>query len=309
MKDTRSLLLILLSVGLIGTWIYHFYDKTNYSQAKTVYIKDTTASTTTNGTETLKHQTTDSLLNGNGMTDPYPSPNNSDSLKKQLELKLIEINKLKSDIKSILKNNRSTRADLVLARQKIVELQEKVQELTNQNNLIEVERKKLNTLFEQLTRELDKLQQNVQNLNAENENLSEKIDQANIFVVSLIHFTTINERRADEQETSLARRADKFVGSFVLQNNLDDYMNAEVVIVITEPGGSVLQNSAWDSGSFDTKTEGKKNFTRRLRFDYVKGERKRLIFSLDAENFVEGKYVLQIWHSGLLIGETAKILK
>jgi hypothetical protein len=41
MKDTNSLLLVLLSVVLLGTWFYHLYDKTKYSnQRKEIYIKD-----------------------------------------------------------------------------------------------------------------------------------------------------------------------------------------------------------------------------------------------------------------------------
>ena len=85
-------------------------------------------------------------------------------------------------------------------------------------------------------------------------------------------------------------------------------MNAEIVIVIIEPDGHILQNSVWESGSFDTKTEGKKNYTRKMRFDYTKGEQKALIFSLNADSYQKGTYLLQIWHNGLKIGEIEKIL-
>ena len=44
MRDIKSLLLVLLSAGLILTWVYHLYDKTMYSQRRTeVYIKDSIA--------------------------------------------------------------------------------------------------------------------------------------------------------------------------------------------------------------------------------------------------------------------------
>jgi len=43
-KDTKSFLIGMLSVGLVGTWVYHLYDKTQYSQRRTeVYVKDSTA--------------------------------------------------------------------------------------------------------------------------------------------------------------------------------------------------------------------------------------------------------------------------
>src|SRR5690606_40020783 len=31
MKDIKPLLLILLSIGLVGTWVFHLYDKAQYS--------------------------------------------------------------------------------------------------------------------------------------------------------------------------------------------------------------------------------------------------------------------------------------
>ena len=44
MKDTKTLLLMMLSAGLTGTWVYHLYDKTQYSKRRTeVYIKDSVA--------------------------------------------------------------------------------------------------------------------------------------------------------------------------------------------------------------------------------------------------------------------------
>ena len=44
MRDIKSLLLVLLSTGLVCTWVYHLYDKTMYRQGRTqVYIKHSIA--------------------------------------------------------------------------------------------------------------------------------------------------------------------------------------------------------------------------------------------------------------------------
>jgi len=44
MRDIKTLLLALLSTGLVATWVYHLYDKTIYtSQKREVYIKDSIA--------------------------------------------------------------------------------------------------------------------------------------------------------------------------------------------------------------------------------------------------------------------------
>ena len=44
MKDIRSSLLAMLSMGLVATWVYHLADKSRYSrQRREVYIKDSMA--------------------------------------------------------------------------------------------------------------------------------------------------------------------------------------------------------------------------------------------------------------------------
>jgi predicted nucleic acid-binding Zn-ribbon protein len=305
MKDIRSLLLVLLSTGLVATWVYHFYDKSSYSQYKSAAINnDSTAIQDVRDSLQKVYAETISSLD----TRLDSSRNTTDSLQVQLTRRISEINKLKSEISSILKNPNSTSSQLKEARLKMAELEEKVEQLRNENTSKEAEKQSLTAKLDQVSGEVTSLEQNIRRLDDENKDLKEKIKQASVFMASALHFTAMDVRDTKEQETAQSKKADKFVASFILQNNLNQYMNAEVYLVITEPDGHVLQNSAWDSGTFDTKAEGKKNFSRRIRFDYEKSEQKRLIFSLDTDNFQKGKYTLQVWHQGVLIGETSRIL-
>src|SRR4030095_9750636 len=44
MRDNKSILLALLAAGLVITWIYHLYDKSQYSNHTTeVFVKDSSA--------------------------------------------------------------------------------------------------------------------------------------------------------------------------------------------------------------------------------------------------------------------------
>ena len=81
--------------------------------------------------------------------------------------------------------------------------------------------------------------------------------------------------------------------------------NAEVVVVISDPAGKPLNTEVWDVGSFETKTEGRKVYTRKVRFEYNKGEAKQLIFSLEPNNFDKGTYKLSLYHNGIRIGGTS----
>lgn len=297
---------MLLSFGLIATWTYHFYDKSRYGNSKPETFERDSTEVVNVVRDSLQKIYFATISNLDLKLDS--SHNTSDSLQAQLLIKENEARRLRTEIGNILKNPKPTSSELLQVRQKLKELEAIVSDLRNQKSTLEEEKKDLNDRLSQMSGEVDNLQQSIRRLNDENKNLSEKIKLASVFVASSLHFAAMNIRPDKEQETSLARKADKFVVSFVLQNNFNEYMNAEIFIVITEPDGHILQNSIWESGSFDTKTDGKRNYTRKMRFDYTKGEQKALIFSLTTETFQKGTYTLQIWHSGTMIGEIAKTL-
>ena len=306
MRDIKSVLLVLLSVGLVSTWVYHLYDKTIYSKRRTeVYVKDSTA---------VADAVRDSLQKIYSLTISNldvrldSTKTNADSLKGQLDTKLDEIYKLRNDIGSILKNRNATNADLGIARQKIGELQQKIDELRNQNTSMEDEKKRLTNVMEQLNNDMKGLEQNIKRLDDENKSLTEKINVASIFVASEIRLTPVMVKDQKEQETNQSKKTSKFVISFNVQNNISESSDAEVVIVVTKPDGQVLQNSVWDAGSFETRNEGRKNYTLKMKFDYQKGEPKHLLFSLNADKYEKGNYSLQIYHNGVMIGKTTKIL-
>jgi hypothetical protein len=306
MKDIRPLLLVLLSTGLVATWVYHIYDKAHYSQVKaTPAMADTAA--ISNMRDSLQKAYSEKVNDLDLRLDSTQST--TDSLQAQLTRRVDEINRLKNKISGVLKNPNANATQLKEARQMMAELEERVEELHDQNEHMESERQGLTVKLEQMTGEASKMEQNIRRLDEENKDLREKIKSASVFMASALHFTAVALRNDKEQETPQSKKADKFVASFILQNNLSALMNAEVFVVVTEPDGHVLQSSTWDSGAFDTKAEGKKNFTRKIKFDYEKGEQKHLIFSLDTDNFQKGKYTLQIWHMGVLIGETVRTLR
>src|SRR6185436_6511219 len=105
-------------------------------------------------------------------------------------------------------------------------------------------------------------------------------------------------------ETNQSKKASKFVVSFTVQNNIGEYNAAEVYVVIIQPDGSVLQNSVWDAGSFETRNDGTKNYTIKMHFDYNKGEPKHLLFTLSPEEYQKGNYTMQLYHNGMMIGKT-----
>jgi hypothetical protein len=305
MKDSKSLLLVLLSIGLICTWIYHIYDKTIYSQSKPV-VNVTDSATIAGSIRDSLQNLYSTTINDLDTRLSY-SQLNEDSLRNNLDSKLKEINRLKSEINGILNKQGFSRTDIGEARQKINELQQKVDELSNQKFTMEQEKQQLTGVLEQLTVNVDTLQRNIRVLSNENRQLNEKIAMASIFVASDLKIDAIAVRGESEESTSQAKKTDKFIASFTVQNHVNQFTNAEITTVLIKPDGQVMQSTVWDSGTFETG-EGKKNYTRKIRFDYDKGEQKNLLFSIDTDKCEKGIYTFQLWHNGKKIGQTTKTL-
>ncbi|HEX5651640.1 MAG TPA: hypothetical protein VFX58_01115, partial [Chitinophagaceae bacterium] len=245
MKDIKSLLLLLLSAGLISTWVYHLYDKTMYSQRRTeIYIKDSAA--VADGIRDSLHKIySTTIYQLDNQLDSTAS--STDSLKTELNTRLSQIRHLQQEINGILGKKGATREELTLARKKISELQQIVDELRNQNSSMEEEQKKLNAVMAQLNGDIRGLQQNIQKIEEENKALTEKINLASVFVASELKLAAVTQRNARDEETNQVKKAEKFVVSFLLQNYVNTYNNAEVFIIVTGPDGEVLQNPIWES--------------------------------------------------------------
>ncbi|MEO7522974.1 MAG: hypothetical protein ABIT58_02705, partial [Ferruginibacter sp.] len=110
-----------------------------------------------------------------------------------------------------------------------------------------------------------------------------------------------------EQEVNNVLQVDKFVGSFNVRNNLSQFSNTEIVVVVLQPDNKVLQASAWESGRFETK-DGMKVYSCKVKFEYSKGENKRLSFSISSDKFQKGTYTMQLYSNGNLIGRATKTL-
>lgn len=297
----------MLSVGLTGTWVYHLYDKVQYSKRRTeVYIKDSTA-VAQGISDSLQKLYSVAITDLDSQLDS--TRNTAGMLNGELSSKLAEINKLRAEIATILKKNNIKREDVDLARKKAAELQFLVTDLQNKNTTIEEEKKQISEVLDKVNVQVKNLETNVQQLDKENKVLSEKVNLAAVFVASEVKFSPVTVKNDKEVETNLVKKASKLVIAFTVQNNVNDFDNAEVYIVVTQPDGKVLRNDIWESSSFDMYNGGRKSYSLKMRFEYHKGEAKQIIFSMNPEDYITGTYALQLYHHGHMIGQVMKTLK
>ena len=304
MRDNRSILLALLAGGLVITWVYHLYDKNQYSNhTREVIVKDSSAvaKAVSDSLRGFFIHALDQLDSEKIRVDSLTSTL-SDSVWIQ---QLVAVNELRRDIRTILEQKNISKEDLGTAKIKIDTLQIRMVELEKEGAIRNSENKKPNGELTQLRNEIN-TQQSKKEEPGENKIQSKKNNALSLFVATGIQFAAYKVQPDQKEiETTQQDEANKFISSFMVKNNSAGFQNAEIIVVISDPSGKSVNPEVWDAGSFETKTEGRKVYTRKLLFEYNKGETKRLQFALEPESFEKGVYKISLYHNGFRIGQSS----
>jgi len=302
-KDYRSIVIAILAVGLLGTWGYLLYNNNKQevlntsNQQQIAKISDEKSDLQNNFDATLVRL--DSI-----------SGNNTE-LSGKLTARNSEISKLKNEIRGILNKKNATTAELTRAKTLIAELNEKLSGLEEEVAKLTQENQTLTTEKTVLTQEKDKLNVDLQTTTTAKQELEKKVDVASTLNASNIAITPVNERKnGKEQVTSTAKRVDKLVISFDVDNRIAQSGQTEVFVCITSPDGKSVSVPALGSGTFTTREEGDKVFTAKVAVDIESGKKKPVQFAWKQNSdFQRGAYKIEIFHNGFKIGEGVKELK
>ena len=163
----------------------------------------------------------------------------------------------------------------------------------------------------QLTADKDKLTSDLQTTSAAKEDLEKKVDIASTLNASNIAITPVHDRKnGKEKVTTTAKRVDKLVISFDVNNRLAQNGQTDVYVCITGPDGKPISVPALGSGTFASRDEGDKIFTAKVPVDIEAGKTKSVQFAWKQNStFQKGNYKIEIYHNGFKIGEGIRELK
>jgi hypothetical protein len=202
----------------------------------------------------------------------------------------MEFNRIKNEITLVLKKRISIKDS---ATQTTVEiLQQKIDELQNQNTEITKENARLNETIKGL---LEKKQTENGMRGAFDKNKEQPASSLPL-LVSHLRFAAYQ----NEKKTWLASETTQLAGSFEINVKAKN-RTTEIYIVIVRPDGQVLLSASGTPAIFPANS-GKKAYTAVVPFDNAKDNHKRLHFSVNSEAFSKGKYKMQIYHQGIMIG-------
>ena len=228
----------------------------------------------------------------------------------QLSDRQSEITKLKREINSILSKRNTTAAELTRARTLISTLNNKIGNLEQEVARLTGENQELASTNTHLTAEKQTLETNLQTTTSEKEELAKTVDVASTFSASNIQIKPVNEKkRGKEKETTTAKRVDKLVISFDVENRVARTGPADLYVIVTAPDGQVISDANLGSGMLTTRTEGDKQFTSKVTSDYEQGTRKNIQVPLRQNGFKTGDYRIEIYQNGFKIAEGVRTLK
>jgi len=301
-RDSKNLIIGLLAVGILGTWGYFLWDKNNNDQKMTQLQSQYVA------VDSSKNELQKSFDASLARLDSLTGYNNE--IEGKLTEKNSEISKLKGQINGILKKQKLTTAERQKAQSLIAELNDKIGNLEAEVARLTQENQVLTTEKQAVTVERDTYRSQKDTLETVKKELEYKVNIASTLNAYGIAITPVDERRGKEKVTSKAKRVDKLVISFDVDNRIAQSGTTEVYVAITDPEGKPVAVEALGSGKFMTREEGEKIYTAKMDVDLEAGKKKHVEFAWKQNSdFKKGNYKIEVYHNGFKIGEGIRQLK
>lgn len=224
------------------------------------------------------------------------------SLRDSLQDERTAIGKLQAKIRSILSDNESTRDRLLEARIMIYMLNERTEAYESYIATLERDNVILSGENEVLANERDK---------TVTQNIALKM-AGSVLHASNIRFRVIHERNSGkEKQTNRARRADKMVVTFDIdENRIAESGTKQIYIRIIAPG-EMLRQFGDLSGTFRTVKGQQMRYSLLKEVDLVKNQplRNVAVEWSQIDDFAKGMYRIELYNFGYLVGSQAIELK
>lgn len=298
-NTTKNVIIGVLAAGLLGTWAYFLYNK-NEADLKDKQ-QDVAYTQATTSRDSVKAEFDAAVARLDAMTGE------NNTLKGENADKDTEIGKLRSEIEKIVRNRNASESELRRARGLIAQLNTAIARLEQENARLTGENQQLAATNTQLSSEKQVLETNLQTTTMEKEEMASTVDVASTFSASNIQITPVDERRkGKEKTTTTAKRVDKLVVSFDVENRIARSGPADLYVIVTGPDGKVISDG---SSMLTTRTEGDRAFTYKTTIDYEQGTRKAIQVPMRRDNFQTGDYRIEIYQNGFKIAEGVRTLK
>ncbi|MEO8822569.1 MAG: hypothetical protein ABI366_03270 [Ginsengibacter sp.] len=222
-----------------------------------------------------------------------------------------EIAKMKSEIRSILHKKNVSASELSKARNLIAQLNGQISNLQTQIAMLSQQNDSLKQNVVVLTNQNQTLSHNLDSTKVVTQGLEKKVDIASTLNASNISITPLKVRNnGKEKFSTVAKRVDKLLVSFDVNNRIIESGSTDLYVVVTGPDGKPVTTPDTMGNTFTTRDNGSKTFTAKLPVDLQTAKSKNVQFAFSpSEHFHQGNYTIQIYQNGFLIGEKTQELR
>jgi len=302
-SNNKNIIIGVMAAALLGSWGYLLWDK-NKSGEK-INNQQTQISSLTTEKSDLQRDFDQALTRLDSVTGANNSLSGENAqLKAQYQK---DIDAKKAEIRSILNKKNASDAELKKARTMIAELNDKITTLESEVARLTGENQELTVANTTLKQEKADLETNLTTTKTEKEALEKTVDVASTFSASNIQVTPVDVRKSGKEKTNTkAKRVDKLVVSFDIENRIANSGPADMYLIVTGPDGKVISEGA---NVLNTRADGDKNFTAKIPVNYERGTRQSVQFPIQQTDFNTGDYKVEIYHNGFKIGEGVRSLR
>jgi len=302
-KDSKNMIIGLLAAVILATWGFFLWQMNNNTKQMDKLQSDII---TIDSAKDVLQTSYNAAL---GRLDSLTGYNNE--LEGKLTSQNSEIKNLRSRIDGLMRKQKLSAQEKQEAEALIKELNEKISGLEVEVARLTAENQELNTNLTSEKQRSAKLTTDLETTTTAKQQLEKKVDVASTLNASAISITPINERKSGKEKvTANAKRVDKLMIAFDVDNRIATSGNTELYVCITAPDGNPVAVEALGSGKFQTREEGEKLFTAKVEIDYEAGTKKHVEFAWKQNSdFQRGNYRIEIFHNGFKIGEGIRELK
>lgn len=301
-KKNTSILIGLLAAALLGSWGYFLYNKDK--EGGKIETQQTQIASLTTEKADLQQDFDNALARLDSVTGANNALAGENSDLKAKYQKDIEAKK--AEIRRILSDKNASQAQLAKAKTMIAELNDKITGLETEVARLTGENQELTAANNTLKTEKADLETNLATRTTEKQELEKTVDVASTFSASNIQVVPVNERKSGkEKTTTTAKRVDKLVVSFDVENRIAKSGPADMYLIVTAPDGKTIS----DGTVLNTRTDGDRSYTAKIPVNYEQGKKQSVQFPIKQEDFATGNYKVEIYHNGFKIGEGTRSLK
>ena len=230
----------------------------------------------------------------------------------ELTAKKAKIDALLSQI-STLQSNDAAKSKLLAEAQALIKQmdEDKARLQTSIDSLMTVN-KQLYQERDSVTGELVNTLAKKQEIEDENKKMKDRIDKASILSTANIQATPIRmTKKGKVDEVSKAKDAEKLRVCFdLLQNKIAPSGQTELAVRIVSPDGTTIQMSSLGSGTLQDATTGNDiPFTYSISPDYQNETKTVCSYWAQTFKFSPGKYSVEVYEKGFLIGQSSFMMK